>query len=181
MFAPVPLLTERLLLRPLVATDAPALTELAADPLISAMIPGIPYPYTLDDAKIYVDLMALEAQAGINYAYAVIRRTDAILMGTAEIGVERHHQRGALGYWIGAPYRQQGYTREAVNCLIRLGFTELHLHRIYAYCLAENIASAQVLEHCGLKREGILHDHVFHGGQFHDEVYYALLRADYPL
>jgi [ribosomal protein S5]-alanine N-acetyltransferase len=179
MFAPVPLLTERLMLRPLVATDAPILAQLAADPSVSAMIPRIPHPYTLDDAATYIDLMHLEAQSGSNYAYAVTRRQDGILMGTAEIGVEQHHQRGALGYWMGAPYRQQGYTREAVSRLIQLGFGELDLHRVYAYCLRENAASAQVLERCGLKREGILHDHIFHQGRFHDEVYYALLRTDY--
>jgi RimJ/RimL family protein N-acetyltransferase len=39
--------------------------------------------------------------------------------------------------------------------LLQFGFEQLALHRIWAYCIAENVASARVLEKIGMKYEGL--------------------------
>lgn len=49
-----------------------------------------------------------------------------------------------------------GYVPEAVTALLRLGFEELKLHRIYAECHPDNRASYRLMEKVGMRREGYL-------------------------
>lgn len=174
--------TERLRLRVFRNSDAPALMHLLQDRDISLMTLRIPYPYSKQNAMDWID-HALEAvQQGSSYPLAIIRREDYQLLGSISLGYEADHQRGELGYWIGSPYQGQGYATEAAQGLIRFGFWERRLNRIYATCFVENEASARVMQKCGMQWEGTLRQHVFHRitGSFRDVHLYGLLRHDYP-
>lgn len=56
-----------------------------------------------------------------------------------------------LGYAIGEPYWNQGYTTEAVKAVVAYLFS-LSFHRISAECFIENRASARVMEKAEMKR-----------------------------
>ncbi|MBX0328846.1 GNAT family N-acetyltransferase [Oscillochloris sp. ZM17-4] len=51
---------------------------------------------------------------------------------------------------------RRGYATEAARAIVAFGFTELLLHRIWSWCIADNLGSARVLEKLGMRPEGRL-------------------------
>ncbi len=56
-----------------------------------------------------------------------------------------------LGYAIGEPHWNKGYTTEALSAVINNLF-HLEYRRITAQCFLENAASAKVMQKCGMKK-----------------------------
>lgn len=59
-----------------------------------------------------------------------------------------------IGYGIEAQYRNQGYTTEAVGCLLRWAFAQKDVYFIEAETDPENIASQRVLQKLGFTLYG---------------------------
>jgi RimJ/RimL family protein N-acetyltransferase len=54
-------------------------------------------------------------------------------------------------------------------------WTEFKLHRIWSWCIADNVGSARVLEKLGMRQEGRLHEHEYFKGRWWDTLLYAIL------
>ena len=54
-----------------------------------------------------------------------------------------------IGYWIGVPYWGQGLIPEAVRELIRYGFEELNMEKLWCGYFDGNEQSCRVQEKCG--------------------------------
>jgi RimJ/RimL family protein N-acetyltransferase len=83
-----------------------------------------------------------------------------------------------LGYRLGRAHWGRGYATEGSRALIRKGFIELGVRRVFAETMAINFASRRVMEKSGLE-----HVRTFHvswsdpiAGAEHGEVEYALTR-----
>jgi ribosomal-protein-alanine N-acetyltransferase len=72
-----------------------------------------------------------------------------------------------------------GYAVEAVLALMEFGFTELKLHRIFATCAPDNLASQRVLTKLGMKKEGCLREDKQVHGQWRDSLVYAILEYEW--
>ena len=62
-----------------------------------------------------------------------------------------------VGYHIGSSYTKKGYATEAVKAFLPVIMPKLNLTKITGICLADNKASAKVMERCGFvkKFEGL--------------------------
>lgn len=62
-----------------------------------------------------------------------------------------------IGYHIGGNYTRKGYATEAVKAFLPIIMKQLGVAEIVGICLAENKASAKVMERCGFRKlyEGI--------------------------
>jgi len=58
-----------------------------------------------------------------------------------------------VGYHIGAGYTRRGYATEAVKAFLPVIMRKLGIPKIAGICLAENKASAKVMERCGFVKE----------------------------
>ncbi len=67
---------------------------------------------------------------------------------------------------------------EALAEVLRFGFKELELHRIWAMTHPENARSILLLERLGFACEGHLRDYYIDKGEFVDRVVYGLLEDD---
>lgn len=172
MNKPINLQSNRLILRPPREEDAPAFTRLAADEAIAENT-FVPHPYTTADAHRYLQYSRERWKSGSGAPFVILRRQDRIAVGAISFKeIDRGYRRAELGYWIGRPYWGQGYATEAVRRLLRYGFEELKLHRVFASVFCGNEASRNVLKKAGLKKEGRLCGHVFHRGRYRDlEIY----------
>ena len=61
------------------------------------------------------------------------------------------------------------------------GFRELGLRRISSWCIADNEASARVLERLGFVKEGKLRSNEFFKGRWWDTLLYAVLAEEWRL
>jgi ribosomal-protein-alanine N-acetyltransferase len=67
---------------------------------------------------------------------------------------------------------------EAVRAVIRFGFGRMELNRIQARCIAENTASARVMEKAGMTYEGTLREYELIKGVYRDMKFYSILRRE---
>lgn len=54
-----------------------------------------------------------------------------------------------VGYHIGSRYTGQGYATEALRAFLPVAMNRLGITQIAGICLADNLASRKVMEHCG--------------------------------
>lgn len=172
------LVTEHLLLRPFALGDAATVRDVAGHPDVARTTLNIPHPYPDGAAEAWIGTHAGNAATGTGYTWAMTRRTDGLLMGAISLVVSARHRRAEMGYWLGVPYWNRGYTTEAARSVVAFGFGELDLHRIQAMCLPRNVASSRVMEKAGLRFEGLLRDYIRKGEQFEDIAIYGLLRHE---
>jgi RimJ/RimL family protein N-acetyltransferase len=168
----------RLRLMPLRTEHAARLAELGDDPLVAAYTAGMPSPYTLAAALDFIERSALAAERDENCVFGIFLPTQE-LIGVINLRPLMRHRSGHLGYWMGAPYRNQGYTTEAVRLVVGFAFATLNLHRVHTACMAVNGASARVLEKAGLRQEGVSRQAFFKDGTFHDLLQFGVVGQDW--
>lgn len=76
-----------------------------------------------------------------------------------------------IGYELSSEHWGNGYATQAARAVVAFGFTELHVHRISSWCVADNAGSARVLEKAGMRPEGRLRDK----GRWWDRLIFAVL------
>jgi RimJ/RimL family protein N-acetyltransferase len=86
-----------------------------------------------------------------------------------------------LGYRLRRSAWNKGYATEGSRALIRMGFTELSVERVFAHTMADNAASRRVMEKCGLT---LVHTVPYEGpfeieGGEHGEVEYAITKPEW--
>jgi ribosomal-protein-alanine N-acetyltransferase len=174
------LVTKRLRLRPIEMSDAPGIRSLLHnEPEIAANGLGIPYPYPEGEETRFVQKLQ-DRQKNNAYTWAILGQTNHELMGMISLGLHVQYDSGELGYWLGKAYWNQGYTTEAVKCVIRYGFEERALNRIFAESFSENTGSRRVLEKSGMTQEGRLRQHIKHwNGTYKDVYHYGILASEY--
>jgi ribosomal-protein-alanine N-acetyltransferase len=90
-----------------------------------------------------------------------------------------HHARAEISYALARHWWGQGLATEAVQALVRFGFTEMGCNRIEALVHPENIASRRVAEKVGFRQEGLLREVLLLKGEPADHLIYGLLRRDW--
>lgn len=80
-----------------------------------------------------------------------------------------------LGYVIDAAFERRGLMQEALSATIAHMFDVMHLHRIQASYIPENIRSGRLLQRLGFRREGVAPQYLFIDGAWRDHVVTALI------
>jgi RimJ/RimL family protein N-acetyltransferase len=171
--------TERLLLRPFTPEDAPIVQKLAGDKAIADTTLNIPHPYPDGLAKRWISTHAPRFRDGRGAIYAIALPENRQVIGSVGLVVVPDHQRAELGYWLGQPFWGQGLTTEAARELVRYGFAELGLNRIFATHFGRNPASGRVMQKIGMQYEGTQRQHVIKWGRFEDFKMYGILRSEF--
>lgn len=168
--------TERLTLRPFTLDDAPAVQQLASAREVALNTLMIPHPYPEGAAEQWIASHAEDWAENRNHHFAI---DDGEQLAGAIGLVMKGDGMAEIGYWIGVPFWNRGYASEAAREILRYGFEDVGLQRIFAGYFARNPASGRVLEKAGMKREGTLRRHVLKWGERLDIVFYGLLRDEY--
>ena len=143
--------TERLLLRPGWAEDAPALAAAIADEAIVRNLATAPWPYGLKEAEAF---LASPRDPALP-SFLIFARTEGApeLVGACGLG-RRPSGAVELGYWIARAHWGKGYATEAALQLIDIART-LGLTRLEGSHFLDNPASARVLEKLGFVATGL--------------------------
>jgi RimJ/RimL family protein N-acetyltransferase/GNAT superfamily N-acetyltransferase len=143
------LTTKRIILRPWVQTDAESLYKYAKDPQVGP-ITGWPVHTNIENSKAIIKSVLSAAEN-----YAVVPKSINCAVGSIGLMVGRDSNlelpdtEGEIGFWIGVPFWGQGLIPEAVLTLLRHGFEDLKLQKIWCGYYAGNEKSKRVQEKCG--------------------------------
>lgn len=85
-----------------------------------------------------------------------------------------------VGFFTGAAYRQQGYTKEGLRLLLNYLFEVVGLNKVMADTGAFNQASIALLKSLGFRQDGCLRQHQLLDGVLHDQLLFSLLAKEWP-
>jgi len=143
--------TERLLLRPAWAEDAPALFGAIADEGIVRNLATAPWPYLPEHAEAFVERERDPARP----TALIFLRTDGAPVLIGGMGIhDTPDGEVELGYWIARPYWGQGFATEAGRAVVSFACNTLRLRRLVAGHFIDNPASGRVLRKLGFKPVG---------------------------
>ena len=145
--------TERLLLRPGWAEDAPALHAAIADEGIVRNLASAPWPYRFEDAEAFLATRRKDSEPSM----LIFRRTSGApeLVGSVGFG-RRPGGEIEFGYWIARPFWGRGYATEAGRAALKAARHSLRLKKLSAGHFLDNPASGRVLEKLGFRPLGIV-------------------------
>ena len=143
--------TERLILRPWEESDAEDLYRYASDPAVGP-IAGWPVHTSVENSR---EIIRGVLSAPETYA-VVLKETGhpagsiGLMLGkVSNIGIP--NTEGEIGYWIGVPYWGRGLIPEAVREMLRHGFEDLKLDKVWCGYFDGNERSKRVQEKCGFR------------------------------
>jgi len=171
--------TERLILGKVSFHDIPKIIEYAGNKKVAENTLNIPHPYGENDAVFWVNSANYGFATKTQFTFGLRLKTTNEFIGGMGLKIDKKFSRATLGYWIGEPFWNKGYVTEAVGAILKFGFQELNLNKIYATHLVENPASGKVMIKNGMIKEGELKDHTKKGDLFRSLFQYRLTQKEY--
>ena len=181
-FSTFPVLTtDRLLLRELLPSDAADGFVFRSDPEVQKYNAD-PMKH-ISEAQSFIEEIRAEYAAQQAPGWAVCFHDRNTVLGLVGFGYwNRFHHRAEIGYDLARAYWGRGIGSEAVRAIIRFGFEHMHLHRIEAATIVDNVESVHLLEKLGFKREGVRREYSLEeDGAYHDSAMYGLLRREHAM
>ena len=170
--------TDRLLLRKFQLSDAPDVQRLAGTKEVAAGT-FLPYPYEDGMAEQWIADQERAHEGGTAVSFAITLADNTTFIGSIGLDIVPIHRHARLAYWLGVPYWDHDYCTEAVNAVLRYGFMQLNLHRIYSPHFQGNAASGRVLQKVGMTYEGRMREHYVRFDRFVDLELYGMLQRDF--
>jgi RimJ/RimL family protein N-acetyltransferase len=174
--------TERLLLRDFVVDDWQRVLEYQSDPLYLRYNEW--EERTPEAAQEFVGwFMDHQIQnPRTKFQLAVVLKSESQLIGNCGVRVDKINDVEAnIGYELDPQYWNHGYATEAAHTVVDFGFSHFGVHRIWASLVADNVASAHVLEKLGMKLEGWLREKAYFKDRWWDALIYAILVDEWEM
>lgn len=168
--------TERLILRDFVKDDWRAVLEYQSDPLSLRY-----YDWTDRTPEAVQEFIGWfldhqRQEPRIKFQLAVTLKSSNQLIGNCGIRMDAPNAFQAdIGYELDPKHWNHGYATEAAHAMVDFGFSHFGLHRVWSWCVADNVGSAHVLEKLGMRLEGRLRENEHYKGRWWDTLMYAIL------
>lgn len=175
---------KRLILRPPTMKDAKDLAENANNLNISKWMILLPYPYTIKDAKWYINYCKkkFKEKPVKSYDFVIELKSERKIIGAIALNkIDFDQGTAGGGFWIGEKYWGEGYGTEAMGEILNLAFNKLKLRKVELGYLKGNPSSFKVQKKFGFKIEGTRRKGAVckATGKIHDEVITGLLREEW--
>ncbi|MBC6308380.1 GNAT family N-acetyltransferase [Listeria sp. FSL L7-1582] len=143
-----------------------------------AMASGVTKPRSLEVFQTMYEKYFLKVTHALKL-YSIV--LDERVIGRAELGlIDRENGNAAFGIVIGEQSSWgNGYGKEAILELLDVAFHELHLHKVYCEVYTFNQRSLNMMDSLGFHRDGILREHEFFRGVYHDLVLFSMMRTEF--
>lgn len=180
------LIGRRVVLRPLGVEDFAAWQEVRrrnADWLLKwepLRTKGAPDPVENRDAfAVRCGARQRERQLGTGYGYGIF--VEGSFAGEINLSIVQRgpFQSAYVGYWIDEAQAGHGYVPEALVCLCRAAFEDLHLHRVQISIIPRNTASRRVVEKLDIRDEGVAQRYLEINGTWEDHIRYAITAEEW--
>jgi len=174
------ILTERLVLRQLLPSDAASLYSYRSHPSVTAYQTW--EPRAVDEVRSFIhSLQERNADVpGAWYQVGIALRASRELIGDCGIHpVEDDPRVVELGITLSPSHRSRGYAGEALRALLEHLFTRLGKHRVFGSVDPRNRASMALFQRVGFRYEGHLVKSLWFKTEWADEAIFALLDSDW--
>ena len=88
--------------------------------------------------------------------------------------VDLRHSKGEFGIFISPEYQGKGYAQKAMEFILRYGFLELNLHKIYSDVFDIPGNAWPLYEKLGFVKEGLLKEEYFKDNMWIDSIIFSM-------
>lgn len=167
---------EKTRLRAIEREDIPHFVEWLNDPEVAYYLGRLPLLSRADEEHWFEEtvrderhrILAIDTLEGVHIGSIGLHNLDW-RNSSAELGI----MIGDKNYW------SKGYGRDAIRSLLRFGFGELNLHRIFLRVYDFNPRAIRCYENVGFKHEGVFREAVYINGGYQNELVMGLLRDEF--
>lgn len=177
------ILTDRLRLVPLDLDHVDAILEWANDSAVTGNSQFFREP---SDRK-RIARFILEHETAEDCAYfASFVRDDVVDADIGYVGnafllhINRLHRHAQAGITIKQAAWNRGYAKELMRALISFAFEDLELNKVYVQIFTTNDKGHHMWTKLGFEVEGVLRQHYFVNGEYHDMYSLSVLKGDAP-
>lgn len=171
--------TRRFKFRPFALTDVASLAALAGEHRIADTTIGVPHPYTMEFARMWISSHSTAWKGRRALHWAALRVGEERIVGYAglsEIDIERGN--AEMRFWVGCGVERKNDAVEWSTAIVDFALTGLNLNRVYALQLGRHPLAAHVLAAIGMRREGLVRKRIYKEGLVEDVVCWAIERND---
>lgn len=171
--------TERLILRPFVKEDAPAMYKnWASDERVTKYLTWPTHASVEASAAVLADWTESYARSDF-YQWAIVwKELDEPIGSISVVHYDDSISAVSVGYCIGYDFWHRGVTSEAFSAVIDFLFDEVGVNRIEAQHDVNNPRSGAVMKKCGLRYEGTLRQSAVNNCGVSDMSICSVLRED---
>ena len=175
----VTLETERLILRKTIKEDIDELFYIELNPNLRRYLGIHKVGTSLNDNRNYFDFSKYDNLDF--YRWSIVEKDTNKLLGCIYLNVHDEKARSyGIDYFIREDSLNKGYVTEASKCVLEFAFNKLNINRIESSGAKSNPGTLKVMEHIGLKYEGVRKDGIFYYyGGIQDLVLYGITKEEY--
>jgi RimJ/RimL family protein N-acetyltransferase len=152
--------TKRLVLRPATRAEAPVAFETyAANPDVSRYMMWRPHR-SVAETEQFLRRCEDDWEKRVGFPWTLWLKADGSFAGMLSARVKRHSV--DIGYVLVPRLWRRGLMSEAVAGLIEWAMSQSEIHRVWAVCDVDNVASARLLQSVGMQLEGTLRGWLIH-------------------
>lgn len=171
--------TDRLLLREIVASDAPSLFAIHSDAQAMRWFGSDPLTEPGQAEKLVETFAGWRHMPNPGVRWGIQSKAGGALVGSCGLFKwNRGWKSCTTGYELARAAWGKGFMTEALAAALTWGFEHMQLHRVEAQIHPENAASLKLVRNLGFVEEGRLREAGFWRGQHHDLLLFALLRRE---
>jgi RimJ/RimL family protein N-acetyltransferase len=173
------IVSDDLYLSPFTADDIPGLLDCLNRPEIIDNLLTLPFPYTKNDAEIFLAHNAqLFEKHGLHLYYAIRLAENNLMIGS--IGLQLYNEmhrkhRAKVGYYLLPTYQGKGIMTRCLNTFTLWALHTFKPARISATIFMHNIASEKVALKCGYHLEATLLKYYLKNGKYIDTKLYTII------
>lgn len=166
---------DRIQLRAIERDDLPRYVQWLNDPTVLEFF-GRFVPMSLIQEQQWYEQM-LQDESVVNFA---TEYEGQHIGGAGFNHIDRQNRSAEVGLFIGLTgLWDKGLGREVLETLIRFGFEEMDLNRIYLRVFAENKRAVHLYEKVGFEHEGRWRQAEYRRGRHHDVLWMSILREEW--
>lgn len=175
----VTLETERLILRKTIKEDIDELFYIELNPNVRRYLGVHKVGTSLNDNRNYFDFSKYDNLDF--YRWSIVEKDTNKLLGCIYLNVHDEKARiYGIDYFLREDSWNKGYATEASKCILNFAFEKLNVNRIESSGAKSNPGTLKVMEHIGLKYEGVRKDGIFYYyGGIQDLVLYGITKEEY--
>ncbi|WP_375567403.1 GNAT family N-acetyltransferase [Oceaniradius stylonematis] len=142
---------------------------------------GFRFPVSMEMDRAWYDANVVKAPP--TKALFAIQNDAGGLAGIAQLDrIDPIHRHAALGIYIGNPQeRGKGLGKSAMNEILKFGFDDLNLRKIYVHVNKSNADACRLYEKLGFVKEGDMRSHYFIDGRWDDVLIMAMFKQDHAM
>lgn len=168
-------------LRAIEREDIPSFVRWLNDPEVTEfLLISSPLSRVMEEAW-FEQQAARPPHEGQVLAIEVLENNEWIHIGNTGLhNVEAVHLAAEFGIVIGEKaYWNKKYGREATRLMLKHGFENLNLNRIYLYVYENNARGIKAYEAAGFVREGVLREGVYKNGKYLNLIVMSVLHSEW--